>query len=165
MGQVIFAQCWKYYNPCPMLTVLFFFNVFSRFNSLSKSSLEDCGSTTLCVYICIGVYVCPALSKWSLEDCGSSTLCVRVCVCLCVCICVCMCVWVCPALTACISITLGWILMKLGGDFGTWLGPFLFQCFFFLFLIPYLSQVWKTVAPPHSACVCMCWCMCVSRFI
>ena len=32
---------------------------------------------------------------------------------------------------------------------------------FFLFLIPYLSQVWKIVAAQHSVCVYVCVCMCV----
>ena len=41
-----------------------------------------CIGVCMCVYMC----VCPALSKSSLEECGSTTL--RVCVCMCVCACV-----------------------------------------------------------------------------
>ena len=84
-----------------MLTVLFVFYdyVLSFLNSLSKSSLEDCGSSTPCVcmcviYVCVWLHhtlcvcmcVCPALSKSSLEECGSTTLCVCVCMCVCACV-------------------------------------------------------------------------------
>ena len=123
---IILAQCWQFFS----------FSMFFLFlNSLSKSSLEDCGSsppsmcvcvwymcvcgpTTLCVCVlvcvCVCNCVCPALSKSSLEECGSTTL--RVCVCMCVC--------------ACVTL--------------------------------YLSLVWKTVAPPHSVCVIViCVCVCV----
>ena len=45
--------------------------------------------------------------RHSLVDCGSSQLYLSVCVC------------VCPAFTAYISDTMGWILIKLGGNVGT----------------------------------------------
>ena len=36
-----------------------------------------------------------------------------------VCVCLCVCLCVCPAFTADISVTMGWILIKLGGNVGT----------------------------------------------
>ena len=49
--------------------------------------------------------------RHSLVDCGSSQLYLSVCVCVCV--------SVCPAFTAYISVTMGRILIKLGGNVGT----------------------------------------------
>ena len=55
------------------------------------------------------------LYRHSLEDCGSSQLYLYVCLSVCVSVCV----SVCPAFTAYISVTMGWILIKLGGNVGT----------------------------------------------